>query len=163
MNLDDFGTLMVVVSRQEVESGDTSGPLSTLKHLISSQQMVREFRTRVDIAFDGYNDTSHELFEMPEVRNYVYALDEQFPYWLYFLSRNYAGLQCLTLCHLLPYLTPEAQAERHPRQLADLIERRWGPALNHICAAAGFPDSEADALLESALIYFKSGPIRPLQ
>lgn len=154
---------MVVVSRQEVESGDTSGPLSTLKHLISSQQMVREFRTRVDIAFDGYNDTSHELFEMPEVRNYVYALDEQFPYWLYFLSRNYAGLQCLTLCHLLPYLTPEAQAERHPRQLADLIERRWGPALNHICAAAGFPDSEADALLESALIYFKSGPIRPLQ
>jgi hypothetical protein len=163
MNLDDFGTLMVAVSRQEVESGDTSGPLSTLKHLISSQQMVREFRTRVDIAFDGYNDTSHELFEMPEVRNYVYALDEQFPYWLYFLSRNYAGLQCLTLCHLLPYLTPEAQAERHPRQLADLIERRWGPALNHICAAAGFPDSEADALLESALIYFKSGPIRPLQ
>lgn len=163
MNLDEFGTLMVVVSRQEVESGDTSGPLSTLKHLISSQQMVREFRTRVDIAFDGYNETSDELFEIPEVRNYVHALDEQFPYWLYFLSRNYAGLQCITLCHLLPYLTDEARAETHPRQLADILERRWGPALNHICAAAGFPDSEADALLESALIYIKSGPIRPLQ
>lgn len=163
MTLDDFGTLMVVVSRQEVETGDTSGPLSTLKHLISSQQMVREFRTRVDIAFDGYNETSEELFEIPKVRDYVHALDEQFPYWLYFLSRNYAGLQCLTLCFLLPYLTDEARAERHPQQLADLFERRWGPALNHICASAGFPDSEVDALIESALIYYKSGPIRPLQ
>ena len=129
---------MVVVSRQEVETSDTSGPLSTLKRLISSQQMVRDFRTRVEIAFDGYNETTQELFEIPQVRDYVHALDEQFLYWLYFLSRNYAGLQCIILCFLLPYLTDEARAERHPRQLADLFERRWGPALNHICAAAWF-------------------------
>jgi hypothetical protein len=163
MSLDDFGILMVVVSRHEVDSGDTSRPLSTLKHLISSQQMIQEFRTRVDIAFDGYNETRQELFEMPEVRNYVYALDEQFPYWLYFLSRHYTGLQCITLCSLPPYLTDAARLEVHPQRIGDLIERRWGPALNQICAAAGLPNSEADALLESALTYYKCGPIRPLQ
>jgi hypothetical protein len=68
MTLDDFGTLMVVVSRQEVETSDTSGPLLTLKRLISSQQMVRDFRTRVEIAFDGYNETTQELFEIPGSR-----------------------------------------------------------------------------------------------
>jgi hypothetical protein len=159
MTLNDFGMLMLVVSRLEVESGDTSGPLSTLKHLISSQQMIRDFRTRVDIAFDGYNETPEELFEITQVRNYVYALDEQFPYWLYFLSRDYPGLQCITLCFLPPYLTDEARARIHPQRLGDLIERRWGPALNHICTAAGFPQSEADALLESAFIYYKHGPL----
>jgi hypothetical protein len=68
MTLDDFGTLMVVVSRQEVETSDTSGPLLTLERLISSQQMVRDFRTRVEIAFDGYNETTQELFEIPGSR-----------------------------------------------------------------------------------------------
>ena len=163
MTLDDFGLLVVVVSRKEVESGDTAGPLSTLHKLISSQGMIREFRTRVDVAFDGYSQTQDELFEIPEVREYVHALDAQFPYWLYFLSRNLAGLQCITLCFLPPYLTEEARSKIHAKRLGDLIEVRWGPALNRICAAGGFPESEADALLESALSYYKSGPTRSAQ
>lgn len=48
--------------------------------------------------------------------------------------------------------------ERHPKQLADLIERRWGPALFQICSAAGHTEAEADALLQSAMEYFASGP-----
>jgi hypothetical protein len=159
MTLDDFGTLVVVVGRSEVECGDTSGPLATLKHLLSSRELVRDFRTRVDITFDGYNETSEELFEIPRVRDYVQALDEEFPYWLYFLSRSYFGLQCIALCFLPPFLTDEARAEIHRQRIGKLIERRLGPALNHICAAAGFDVSEADSLLESALIYFQRGPM----
>ncbi len=162
MTLDDFGTLIVVISRQEVERGDTAGPLSTLKHLISSPQMIRDFRTRVEIGFDGYNETIEELFEIQSVRNYVYALDAEFPYWLYFLSRNYLGLQCLTLCFLPPFLTDEARAEIHPQRIDELLERRWGPALNHICNAAGFPEAESDSLFDSALTYLRDGPIRPV-
>jgi len=158
LSLDDFGPIMVVVSRDEVEGSDISGPLSTLRHLISSPEIIRACRERVNIAFDGYNETTEELFEMPNVRNFVHALDAEFPYWLYFLSRSFSSLQCITLCFLPPFLTEEARVRIHREQLKNLIERRWGPALNHICGAADIPDSECDALLESALRYFVDGP-----
>lgn len=157
----NFSPLLIVISHDEVLREDISGPLTTLKHLISSRELIRANRLNVDVSFSGYDNTREELFEIPEVRNYVYKLDGEFPFWLYFLSRSFMGLQCLAYCYLLPYLTEEARNETHPKQLADLIERRWGPALDRICAAAGHSESEADELLDSALKYFMSGP-RPL-
>src|SRR5437764_7783508 len=97
MTFEEFDPIIVVVSRAEVESGDTSGPLSTLRHLISSPEIIRQCREHVALSFDGYEDTREELFEIPELRKYVYALDTEFPYWLYFLSRHFTSLQCLAL------------------------------------------------------------------
>ena len=158
ISLEDIGPIVIVVSRDEVERCDISGPLSTLRHLVSSPELIRECRERVAITFDGYNETYEELFDIPSVRNFVHALDLEFPYWLYFLSRSFTSLQCIALCFLLPFLTEEARRSRHPEQLRDLMERHWGPALNQLCNAASIPDSECDELLESALRYFIEGP-----
>ena len=160
MNRSDIGTLIIVISRDEVERQDISAPLSTLKSLLVNRDSIRANQLNVAVSFHGYDDSREELFEIPEVRNYVYALDAQFPFWLYFLSRYFTGLQCLACCHLLPYLTPEAQQQSHPKKLAELIENRWGPALLKICSAAGHSEAEADALLESAMGYFTSGPTK---
>jgi hypothetical protein len=160
MNSSDFGPFLIGISREEVERKDISGPLETLKKLVATPETIREFKTRVDVSFSGYDHTREELFEIPEVRLFVYELNEKFPFWLYFLSRDFMGLQCLAYCFLLPYLTEEARLETHPKQLADLLEQCWGPALDKICTAAGETESEADALLESALVYFKSGPTK---
>lgn len=150
--------IMLVISRAQVESGDTSEPLAVLQQLISSPEMIRQSRERLDVAFDGYNHQREELFEIPEVRNYVYALDAEFPYWLYFMTRESPGLQCLALCFLPPYLTPEARQEIHARRLDELIEKRWGPALDQVCQAASLSDSEVESLVKSAVNYFLSGP-----
>lgn len=158
MNRSDFGPLLIVISRDEVLRQDISGPLTTLKHLVANRENIRANMLNVDVSFSGYENTREELFEIPEVRNYVYALDAQFPFWLYFLSRHFMGLQCLAYCHLLPYLTPEARAKSHPQKLAELVENRWGPALFQMCSVAGHTETEADAVLESAMEYFASGP-----
>ncbi len=161
MNLRDSGPVIVVVDRSEVQRQDISGPLETLKQLVANRESMRAHMLNVDIGFSGYENTSDELFEIPEVRNYVVALDSEFPFWLYFLSRRLLGLQCLAYCHLVPFLTPAAPARVHPQQLYDLVERRWGPALLQVCSAAGHSDEEADALLKSAMEYLVSGPIKP--
>lgn len=158
MNPTAFGPLLIVISRNEVLRQDISGPLTTLKHLIANRENIRANMLNVDVSFSGYGNTSEELFEIPEVRNYVYALDAQFPFWLYFLSRHFLGLQCLAYCHLQPYLTPGVRAKSHPKELVELVERRWGPALFQICSAAGHTEAETDDLLESATQYFVSGP-----
>lgn len=161
MSQNSFSPLLILISRDEVIREDISGPLSILEHLISSREIIRANMLNVDVSFSGYGNTREELFEIPEVRNYVYKLDGEFPFWLYFLSRSFTGLQSLAHCYLLPYLTEEARIETHPKQLADLIERRWGPALDRICSAAGHSELEANELLDSALKYFTSGPIPP--
>lgn len=160
MSLHDFDFLTVVISRDEVDRDDRSGPLVTLRKLLETRESIRAFRTRVDISFFGYDETPQELFEMPEVRGYVARLDNEFPYWLYFLARECSGLQCLALCMLPPFLTEEARIRIHQQRLADLLERRWVPALNHLCATVGETDDEADQLLDSAIAYFREGPTR---
>ena len=160
MNRSDFEPLLIIISRDEVLRQDTSGPLTILKHLIANRENIRANMLNVDVSFSGYENTREELFEIPEVRDYVYALDAQFPFWLYFLSRHFTGLQCLAYCHLLPYLTPEARAKSHPQKLAELMERRWGPAMFELCSVAGHTETEANALLQSAMDYFTSGPTK---
>ena len=158
MNRSHFGHLLIVISRDEVLRQDISGPLKTLKHLIANRENIRANMLNVDVSFSGYENTKEELFDIPEVRSYVHALDKEFPYWLYFLSRHFMGLQCLAYCYLDAYLIEEVRREDHPKKLANLIERRWGPALFQLCSATGHTEAEADALLESAMIYFTSGP-----
>jgi hypothetical protein len=163
MNRTDFGLLLINISRDEVLRQDIRGPLTMLNHLIGSRENIRTNMLNVDASFSGYENTREELFEIPQVRDYVHSLDAQFPFWLCFLSRHFTGLQCLAYCHLLPYLKPEARAKSHPQQLAELVENRWGPALFQICSAAGHTETEADALLESAMEYFASGPSRLIE
>lgn len=158
MIFNEMGPLLIVISRDEVRRRDITGPLTTLKNLIADHESIRANMLNVDLSFSGYENMREELFEIPEVREYVHALDAQFPFWLYFLSRHFTGLQCLAYCYLPPFLTPEARAASHPKQLVDLVERRWGPALFQICSVAGHTETEADTLLDSAMEYFASGP-----
>jgi hypothetical protein len=82
--LESVDFLNVVVSRRDVEAADTSSTLGALRRLIESPATARQFFERVDIAFHGYDDASQELFEIVEVRDFVYKLDEQFPFGSFF-------------------------------------------------------------------------------
>lgn len=112
---------------------------------------------KVNIAFDGYNQDSRELFEIPEVRTYVYKIDEKFPFWLFFMSTHDTGLQCIMFCFLPPYLIDEARAKIHPRRLSDLLTSRWFPAMNHVSGYAGLTENEIEQLTKRVSLYFTSG------
>ena len=56
------------------------------------------------------------------------------------------GLQCIVFCHLLPFLTDEAKAERHPRQLEELLLKRWLPAMNQVIEFTGIGEKELEAM-----------------
>lgn len=152
--------LIIVVSKDEVLSEDVEPALGTLKRLTESSEAARLYREKVDIAFQGYDDHPEELFEIPEVRNYVYKLDEQFPFWLYFLSKKHLGLQALLLCFLPPYLKEEAKKKIFPERINDLLTKRWFPALNHIGEFVGMSDHENEAITERTIQYIFNGPLR---
>ena len=154
-----FSPLCVIVSREEVQQRDIEPALSTLRRLTESPETAALYMEQVDIAFHGYDHDPSELFEIMEVRDYVHKLDDQFPFWLFFLSKHHLGLQCLMFCFLLPYLTDEAKAELHPRQLEELLVDRWGTALSYIAEYAGLSEEQESELVQRSLRYFTEGRI----
>jgi hypothetical protein len=148
-----------VVTRSQVEANDPASVLRALRALVASPDVARQCFESVDIAFHGYNAVREELFEIPEVREFVYALDAQFPYWLFFLDKSALGLQCLAYCFLPPFLTAEARQQIHRERLAELLSSRWFPAMNQICEWVGFNEEEIEALTNRSVDYLFGGPV----
>jgi hypothetical protein len=154
----EFEPVIVTISRDEVNAQDVSAAFAVLKSFTETPEMTRRMFERVDVAFHGYDDDSRELFEIPEVRDFVYALDEKFPFWLFFLNKKYTGLQALSLCFLPPYLTPRAKQEEYPKRMDQLLQNRWFPAMNQICEYAGFTEDQIEDLTERVFVYLTEGP-----
>jgi hypothetical protein len=150
--------IVVVITREEVEAQDMSSVLGALRALVASPEIARTYFEQVDIAFHGYNDTPEELFEILEVRDFVYELDNQFPYWLFFLDKSSLGLQFIAYSFLPPFLTDEAKKAIYPERLDALLTKRWFPAMNQICDWVGFTEQQNEALTSRAVEYLLSGP-----
>lgn len=153
-----FEPVIVTISRDEVNARNVSAPLSVLGRFMETPEIIREMCERVDVAFHGYDEDSRELFEIPEVRDFVYALDEKFPFWLFFLSKKYMGLQAISLCFLPPYLTPQAKQEEYPKRIDQLLQNRWFPAMNQVCEYAGLTEDQIEELTERVFVYLTEGP-----
>ena len=87
-------------------------------------------------------------------------LDDQFPYWLFFMRKNGLGLQAITYCLMAPYLNNEVRETQLPERLNELLSDRWFPAMNQICMAVGFSEGQIEALTNKVVDYFFNGPIR---
>lgn len=151
--------LILVVDRSEVESGDLSNAKAFFNRLLASDESIRFWFERVDIMFDGYNNTPQELDEIPEVRSFVHELDAFFPYWLFFLTKRGLGLHCILYCHLPPHLTERARAEEHPALVKDLLLKRWFPAMNALCRRVGFTEDQGIELSQRVFTYLTMGPL----
>ena len=90
--------LGVVVDRTDVESGNVSPAVKRLSRVLADRETVERFRGRVYVAFYGYSNDPRELYEIPEVRRFCARLDEQFPYWFYFLSADGETLRVIASC-----------------------------------------------------------------
>ena len=145
--------LNIVISRDEVLKQDIKVAMSILDQLISSPPIAEYFKERVDIAFNGYDHYREELWEIPDVRNYVEELDAKFPYWLYFLSKNGNGLYVIIKCFLLPFLTPEAEVEINNPKLQSYLINRGFLAMNQVCEYIGLSEEENVEMTNRVLKY----------
>jgi len=153
-------SLFVIISRDDIEAADITAPLNTLSRLLDRDVALR-FREGVDIGIHGYDSDVRELYEIPEVRDYIRKLDEKFPYWCYFLSTKARGLAWVVSCFCPPHLTPKTKAEIWPKRIGDYLERRGFPAMNRMCEITGVSESEIQKMSERILGYFFTGPETP--
>jgi hypothetical protein len=148
--------LTVVVGREQVEAGDTAEIVAVLQSVLGPET-ARKFFERVDIAFSGYDHDPRELYEIVEVREFVHKLDEQFPYWLYFLTKQGNGLRLIFFCFCPPYLKPEAQQEIWSQRMNSYLLNRGFPAMATICEFVGWSHEQTMELNDRVVEYLSSG------
>lgn len=151
-------SMFVVVTRAEVEAGDTDRVVSLLNALTDTADIARRAQGTLDLRFDGWDDEPDEPFEIDEIRDYVGKLDDRFPYWLFFGDTRTMSLQTVTQCFLPKFLTMDEQIEQIPRELNELLRTRWVPAMKYIAEFAGFTPAKVKSLHEAVLTYYTKIP-----
>lgn len=138
----------IIVSRAEVKNMDLLPALSTLRGLMATRERVIQFRDRVDIAFSGYDTDPREVFEIPEIRLFMRQLDEQFPFWFYFLNKRQGSspVRTVAMCLCDSTRTP-AGVNTDSVQLARFVMNHLG-AMNHVFDAYGLDEADNEHMSE---------------
>lgn len=76
------------VTRGEIERGDTAPVLQKLLSLLESPARAVSYRSRVCLSVEGFDEQAGQPYLITEVRDFFARVDERFPYWFYFLSRD---------------------------------------------------------------------------
>ncbi|MEU6584639.1 DUF262 domain-containing protein [Nocardia sp. NPDC046763] len=149
--------LVVVIPREDIESGDLGPALEALNSCFVSPERARIFMGAVELVIKGYEHIPTELFEMEPVRQFVRRLDGEFPYWLYFLGLGGPSLRLIFGCFLPPYLDEAERHQQFAHRLGAVMEDRWLPAMSDVAAFAGLAAAELDARTASVFDhYFRS-------
>jgi hypothetical protein len=149
--------LVIVVSKKEVLDRNIEPALTLLRSLMESPEIAAKYKENVEITFQGYNNNTFELFKSKPVREYVNLLDNEFPFWFFFLSKEYLGLQSMVHCFLPPFLTDKGKREVFPERIGYYLMNRWFPAMSHVCQYAGCSEKEINELADRGVRYIESG------
>ena len=101
MNLAVKNPVIMMFDRANVEALNIGPPLGALEKMASTPVATREYGGRVRLIFDGYDDDAREVYQIPEVRRFVNALTDKFPYWFHFADKSDDTLRIILQC-LLP-------------------------------------------------------------
>src|SRR5947209_7781757 len=74
--------VIVGISREMVEAGDWLETAEVLRTFAKTPERTASFREEIELVFNGYDDDPLPLWEIPEVREFVARLDEEFPFFL---------------------------------------------------------------------------------
>lgn len=113
----------IIIPREAVEAMDTQEVVMGLNVFTRGKTTALAALGSVQIHFDGYNDDPREHWQIPAVRDYVSALDEACPFWLFLADFNSDTLFVITACLCRVMETGPGQSAFHPEDLQHFMIR----------------------------------------
>lgn len=110
---------------------------------LRDSQYVWSWKGNLSVSVSGYDDDPRELYEIPEVRRYLQGLDQEWPFWFFFLTPP--SIQQVGMCLASAVSVASGKAFIPPENFYRFMERGFG-AVNHLFDHYGFPESENEAL-----------------
>ncbi|WP_139902945.1 hypothetical protein [Clostridium thermarum] len=93
----DSTLLFLTIDRKAIETSNIKDMEDTIKYFIKNG--VKNYKNKLVIQVDGYDDDPREIFEIPAVKAYYTKVFAKFPHLLYFLS-PYQNSDAWVLCCL---------------------------------------------------------------
>lgn len=93
----DSTLLFLTIDRKSIETSNLKDIDDSLNHFIKNG--VRNFKSKLAIQVDGYDDDPREIFEIPDVKVYYTKVFAKYPHLMYFLS-PYQSSDAWVLCCL---------------------------------------------------------------
>jgi hypothetical protein len=83
---DNLNPAICVFSRGEIVSQNFSGATNFFNRFLANSAVARKCQGSLEFSIYGYESDSRELYEIPEVRYYLQALEPRVKYWFFFLN-----------------------------------------------------------------------------
>lgn len=86
------------IDRKDIEEKNIGNVLEFLTDLLCAREIVMSMKDKVEFSVYGYEDDPRELYEIPEVLEFLRRLDKAWPYWMHFQHPEFAWLLRLAVC-----------------------------------------------------------------
>jgi hypothetical protein len=85
IDLSQYGAIFLEIDKEQITNFDFT---EIYQALIQFKAEPRKYFNKLNLTIRGYDGDAREIFEIPEIRDYITFLDKCFPYWFYFFMRN---------------------------------------------------------------------------
>ena len=144
--------LVLTSSRAEIEAGDVAHASATLHKLLMPGN-VKRLKGRLIFGIRGYDDDPRELFEIAEVRTWMEALSQEFPYWFYFMDLGPRSTLSLVAFCLCSWEKVPGGKVIPPEGLQNFLRAHFA-AMNRLAKSLGETQEEIDARSREILTFF---------
>ena len=153
--------VFLMFSRRQIEECDITEPLEFLRRLTATSQVALNYCGRVGLVVDGYNNDPREIFEIPEVRDFVKALDQQWPYWFFFLSQVDDSIKTLEscLCDTIEVIPGVVSIDLE--QMERSLTRHFG-AMNRFCEAIDVSEERIEEISEGIISLIQNASVQQI-
>ncbi len=124
--------LIMSIPRQDIEKKKASKYANMLNTLYPNVFITHSLNESINIEIRGYENDIRELWQIPEVRNFVKELNKEFSQWFYFLDKSSEILYCITMCMCAKGFKEEDSYKVNNLLLHDFINDQL-KNLNDIC------------------------------
>ena len=92
--------IILKISQTEVETGTVAIFGRAIRRLAATEETLRHAANKLDFVFDGYDDDPREVYQIPEIRNWVDLALRDIPHLTYFLylGSEAQGIQTIVSC-----------------------------------------------------------------
>ena len=160
-DLKRYSPIIFTVERDEVEICDTSRVEEFFNYFMTSKERARTQFQNLSISISGYDNDPRPLYQIKEVRNFVFKLNEKFSCWLYFMNLSLDGLLAVAMSLLPPPEDGNIKVEIDTEAMYQLLKTQWLPALFDFGAAMGMSDAQLQLTAAQCVDYFVHGRQTP--
>jgi len=84
----DGGLVFAPITKLEVDTQNFQEIEAFIERILQRKETIKSFQDRIEIIFDGYNDTNAELYEIESCREYIKTLLLNNPEIFFFLNKR---------------------------------------------------------------------------